>query len=83
MFGELRCLNCSRHLADVVDGGSGRPRLSHPGGRTTAPILVERTPRGLRCGRCGGRALLEPAIGSDALRPMAATPAARPLTPAA
>ena len=72
MVGELRCLNCSRYLADVVDGGAGRRRLIPPAGRETAPILVEVTPRGLRCKRCGGRALLEPALGREAVRQPAA-----------
>jgi hypothetical protein len=42
MVGEIRCLMCSRRLADVVDGTNGRARLVPPAGRSAAPILVER-----------------------------------------
>jgi hypothetical protein len=65
MIGELRCLNCSRHLADVVDVVDGRPRLEPPAGRSTTPVLVRQTAGGLRCARCGGRPMLEAAIGIE------------------
>ena len=71
MYGEVRCLMCARHLADVVDGGRGRPRLSPPAGQSAAPILVEPTLRGLRCRRCGGRAMVEPVVGREVLLPTA------------
>ena len=73
MVGELRCLNCSRHLADVVDGGTGRRELRPPAGQGAAPILVKRTPRGLHCGRCGGRALLEQSLERLGARPAVVT----------
>jgi hypothetical protein len=73
MLGELRCLNCARHLADVVDGGGGRFRLSPPAGQATSPILVVQTPSGLRCARCWGRPMLEPLPPGEAHpRPAAA-----------
>ena len=81
MVGELRCLNCSRHLADVVDGGRGRLRLSPPAGHATAPILVEQTAYGLRCRRCGGRALVERVVAGE-VQPAARGAAGR-VTPAA
>jgi hypothetical protein len=68
MVGELRCLNCARYLADVIGDGRGRARLAPPAGQGAATILVERTARGLRCARCGGRALFEPAVGGEATR---------------
>lgn len=82
MVGELRCLNCSRHLADVVDGGGGRMALGPPAGQSAAPILVKRGPRGLHCGRCGGRALVEQTVGPLLARPAPAA-AKQTLTPAA
>ncbi len=60
MLGELRCLNCARHLADVVDGGAGHARLNPPAGQAALPILVVKTLSGLRCTHCGGRPMLEP-----------------------
>ena len=72
MLGEMRCLNCARYLADVVGDGHGRPRLTPPAGQSAAPILVERTARGLRRARCGGRAMFEPAVGGEAARRPAA-----------
>lgn len=81
MIGELRCLNCSRHLADVVDGDRGLPRVTPPSGHPTAPILVVRTTRGLRCARCGGRALLEQLLGKEAVKRDGST--GERLTPAA
>jgi DNA-directed RNA polymerase subunit RPC12/RpoP len=70
---ELRCLNCSRHLADVVRGDDGRSRLRPPFGRGKAPILVVGTGRGLQCKRCGGRVMAEAvrdrsAVSQDARR---------------
>lgn len=41
---ELRCLNCSRHLADVVRADDGRSRLRPPFGR------VNCLSRAHRCG---------------------------------
>jgi hypothetical protein len=66
MLGEMLCLNCSRYLADVVDGGAGRLRLRAPAGLATRPILVVTTPSGLRCARCGGRPMLEPVPPGEA-----------------
>lgn len=59
MLGELHCLNCARHLADILLDAAGRARLGHPAGQKTRPILAVAGRAGLRCGRCGGRALLE------------------------
>jgi hypothetical protein len=68
MFGELRCLNCGRHLADIVVAASGRTRIEHPAGQETRPILLAADREGLRCGRCGGRAMMERPIGIDTPR---------------
>lgn len=65
MLGELHCLNCARHLADLVIGADGRPCLVPPAGQETRPILVRAAGAGARCARCGGRALLERPIGAD------------------
>lgn len=67
MIGELRCLNCSRHLADVVHGTSGRVKLVAPGGDANGMILVAKSSRGLRCTRCGGRPLLETMTAGEAM----------------
>ena len=80
MVGELRCLNCARHLADVVDGEHGQPRLSAPAGLAEAPILVTHTARGMRCSRCGGRPMLERSLEGEraprGARPSRLSPAA-------
>jgi hypothetical protein len=66
MVAEVRCVNCSRHLADVVVGERGLPRLGPPSGQATTPILVVRSGRSLRCVRCGGRAMVEQLLGVEA-----------------
>ena len=64
---ELRCLNCSRHLADVVRADDGRARLRPPFGRGEAPILVVGTGRRLLCKRCGGRVMAEAVLDRSAV----------------
>lgn len=78
MLGELRCLNCGRHLADVLGGGAGPLRLTPPNGRAARLGLVASTARGLRCARCGGRPMLEPVPGNEAYpRPTPVVPGAQ------
>ncbi len=69
MVAELHCLNCARHLADVLLHRDGTVSIEPPGGQPDRPVLVASHPRGPRCVRCGGRALLE--------RPLIATPRPR------
>jgi hypothetical protein len=73
MLGELTCLNCARHLADLVTDHTGRPRLDHPAGQQGRPILVTLTRTGPRCNHCGGRALLERPLTAD-IRPQPTQP---------
>ena len=67
MVAELRCLNCARHLADLLRGPDNRARLDHPAGQAACPILVAVTRGGLRCARCRGRVLVERPLHTDAL----------------
>jgi hypothetical protein len=64
---ELHCLNCARHLADLLHGSDDRAVLDHPAGQDTRPILVVSTEGGLRCARCGGRVLAEPPVDAHAI----------------
>lgn len=64
MVGELHCLNCGRHLADVV-GERGEVRVEPPSGQAGRPILVMVKGNAPHCSRCGGRALLERPITVD------------------
>lgn len=75
MLAELNCLNCGRHLADLIRGDDGRPRLDHPAGQAHRPIMVNVVRGGAQCSRCGGRALAERPISID-IRPAMAKPAA-------
>jgi hypothetical protein len=56
MRAEVTCLNCGRGLGEI-EGREGRMRLVRPGPNGVAPTL--RNGR-LTCGRCGGRAIVEP-----------------------
>jgi hypothetical protein len=56
--GELTCMSCGRYNGDI-QGDPGRPFDKSwlvPGSAPTQPRL---TSRGLYCGRCGGRVMLE------------------------
>lgn len=68
VIAELHCLNCARHLADLLLGPGRRARLDYPGGHDTRPILVIVTLSGPRCARCGGRVLVERPLHTDATR---------------
>lgn len=65
MFAELHCLNCGRHLADLVRTTGGGLALRHPGGEESRPILVDLRPTGPRCARCGGKAMLERPLSGE------------------
>ncbi|MFN8557527.1 MAG: hypothetical protein U0531_09335 [Dehalococcoidia bacterium] len=52
---EVTCLNCGRFLGEVESAGS-RLRLVRTG---TGGIGPRVTGGKLRCGRCGGRAIVE------------------------
>jgi DNA-directed RNA polymerase subunit RPC12/RpoP len=56
MRADVICLNCGRDLGEV-QGESGRLRLLRPGAGGITPVVRGRR---LACGRCGGRALVEP-----------------------
>ena len=58
--GELHCFACARYLGDfeVHRGSHGDVRLLEPEDGALAQHAV-RTPDGLRCSRCGGRAILD------------------------
>jgi DNA-directed RNA polymerase subunit RPC12/RpoP len=64
---ELHCLNCARHLADLLLAPGKRARLDHPAGQDARSILVSVTRTGLRCARCGGRVLVERPLPADAV----------------
>jgi hypothetical protein len=53
--GEVTCLNCGRFLGEI-ESADGRLRLLRRGTGGVAPQVVGGR---LRCGRCGGRAVLE------------------------
>lgn len=78
MYAELTCLSCGRHLGEVEVDGTGLLRELRPAGEgaTTAPIAWRIAGGRKRpyCGRCGGRAVLEPAAG-PAVRRAAPAPA--------
>ncbi|MGD9892545.1 MAG: hypothetical protein AB7R89_16795 [Dehalococcoidia bacterium] len=55
--GEVRCLNRSRSLDEMAQvGDGGRWSLVRPG---VGGLLPQLAAGRLRCGRCGGRALIE------------------------
>jgi len=59
--GEVRCLNCSRSLGEVAQvGEDGQWRLVRPGAGGLTPRLFHGR---LRCGHCGGCALIEQDAG--------------------
>lgn len=64
MVGEFHCLNCARHLADLIRAEDGRMRLDHPSGQASRPMLVTWL-RGPRCAACGGRAVLDQPLGVE------------------
>lgn len=64
MIGELHCLNCARHLADLIRTAEGRIRLDHPSGQASRPVLAMWS-GGLRCAACGGRAVLDQPLGIE------------------
>ena len=57
---EVTCLNCGRFLGEVENSG-GRMRLLRPGTGGVTPRVMGGK---LRCGRCGGRALVETSADS-------------------
>ncbi len=58
--GEVTCLSCGRFLG-VIETTDGRLRIVRPGSGGVLP----RVDRGhLRCGRCGGRAIVETSMDS-------------------
>jgi hypothetical protein len=61
-IGELHCLCCARHLADVLRDTNGQVQLDHPSGQATKPVLAVQRQSRLYCARCGGNALFEPAL---------------------
>ena len=58
--GELHCFACARYLGDfeVHEDGHDDVRVLQPEGGTL-PQHAVRTPDGLRCSRCGGRAIVD------------------------
>ncbi len=55
---EIRCLNCGRYLGELEgdqDGGVRSAKVV----RQPVPGSIVKTPSGLRCGRCGGKAIAE------------------------
>lgn len=62
LVGEVHCLNCGRTLAEAIRNPlSGKLRLRPALNQASVQVeLTER--RELRCGRCHGRALVEPLI---------------------
>lgn len=56
--GELNCMSCGRYLGEVNGDTNRRVDKSWlvPGSAPTEPRF---TNRGVFCGRCGGRAMLE------------------------
>lgn len=52
---EVTCLNCGRFLGEIENAG-GRLRMLRAG---TGGITPRVAGGHLRCGRCGGRALVE------------------------
>jgi hypothetical protein len=62
---ELHCINCARHVADLVRGPDNRVVLDHPAGQDTRPILVAVSRGSLRCARCRGRVLAEPPLPAE------------------
>lgn len=65
MFAELHCLNCGRHLGDLVRSRDGGLSIRHPGGQESRPVLLDLRPTGPRCSRCGGKAMLERPLSGD------------------
>jgi DNA-directed RNA polymerase subunit RPC12/RpoP len=56
--GELSCMSCGRYLGEV-SGDPTRPvdrSWLVPGSAPTEPRFTE---RGIKCSRCGGKALME------------------------
>ena len=53
---DVTCLNCGRFLGEIESAG-GRVRILRSGSGGVTPRVVAGR---LRCGRCGGRALVEP-----------------------
>lgn len=52
---DVTCLNCGRYLGEIENAG-GRLRMLRRGTGGVAPRVMGGS---LRCGRCGGRALIE------------------------
>jgi hypothetical protein len=60
LVGEVHCLNCGRVLANVVRASEqGGFRLRPAMGQSTVQVKIP-SPGLLRCGRCNGRAFVEP-----------------------
>lgn len=55
MRGEVVCLNCGRFLGEI-ESADGRLRMVRAGTGGVLPRVVSGR---LRCGRCGGRAVVE------------------------
>jgi hypothetical protein len=58
-FGEIRCMLCGRHLADIQAHEDGRLQLMRPnaGAKSRASVRVDGGR--LHCTHCGGRAFVE------------------------
>jgi hypothetical protein len=59
LIGEVRCLNCSRSLAQLVRGPDGRKFTLLPAVNRSSVQVIVAGRRLLRCGCCGGRAFVE------------------------
>jgi ribosomal protein S14 len=60
MRGEVNCLICGRFLGVIEDSG-GRLRMVRAGSGGVTPKVSGGK---LRCGRCGGRAIIETSMDS-------------------
>jgi len=58
--GEVSCLNCGRFLGEIENAG-GRLRMVRAGSGGVTPRVSGGR---LRCGRCGGRAIIETSTDS-------------------
>jgi hypothetical protein len=61
MRGEVNCLNCGRFLGEIEQIG-GRLRMVRAGSGGVTPRVSAGK---LRCGRCGGRAIIEASLDSN------------------
>jgi hypothetical protein len=62
IIGEIQCLNCGRTLGEAVrTPGEGMLRI-RAAAHQPAPQVKVGAKGSLQCGRCGGRAFVEPEI---------------------